>query len=76
MIGRGGRVHLSIFPIFPRAKTRGAGLSTWHSVGFGGTGCYGVIGPDPSAVLDKLHRKSAYRAPGSVSSAFQDFRRL
>jgi hypothetical protein len=29
-----------------------------HSAGFGGTGCYGVIGPDPSAVLDKFKRFS------------------
>jgi hypothetical protein len=33
-----------------------AGFSTLRSAGFGRTGCYGVIGPDPSAVLDKFKR--------------------
>lgn len=45
---------VSIFLIFPRDRTRKAGISTWHPAGFCRTGCYGVIGPDPSAVLDKL----------------------
>jgi hypothetical protein len=45
-----------IFLIFPRVETREAGISTWHSAGLSRTGCYGFIGPDPSAVLDKYKR--------------------
>ncbi len=45
---------VSIFLIFPHVQTRGAGISTWHPAGFCRTGCYGVMGPDPSAVLDKF----------------------
>jgi hypothetical protein len=50
-----------IFLIFPLTQTCGAGISTLHSAGFSGTGCYGVIGPDPSAVLDKFKQLSLLR---------------
>jgi hypothetical protein len=46
--------HLSPNP------TCGAGISTWHSAGLGRIGCYGVAGPDPSAVLDKFKQFSNY----------------
>jgi hypothetical protein len=56
MIGRGIRSNCQrIFLIFPRPEG-GAGFSTLHSAGLSRTGCYGVIGPDPSAVLDKFKR--------------------
>jgi hypothetical protein len=66
MIGRGNGAAVSVFLIFPRAPTRGAGISTWHPAGFGGTGCYGVKGPDPSAVLDKSKRRSDYLQPDAL----------
>jgi hypothetical protein len=57
MIGRGSRSNCQrIFLIFPRPED-GAGFSTLHSAGFSRTGCYGVVGPDPSAVLDKFERR-------------------
>ncbi len=66
MSGRGSEETVSIFLIFPRVETRRAGISTWHPAGFGGTGCYGVIGPDPSAVLDKFKRASKYLRTGGL----------
>ncbi len=66
MLGRGNGETVGILLIFPRVKTRRAGISTWHPAGFGGTGCYGVTGPDPSAVLDKFKRISKYLCPGVI----------
>jgi hypothetical protein len=53
MSGRGNGETVSVFLIFPRFQTNGAGISTCHSAGFCRIGCYGVVGPDPSTVLDK-----------------------
>jgi hypothetical protein len=60
MSGRGNGAncqHVSL--IFPHVGTHEAGISTWHSAGLSRTGCYGVIGPDPSTVLDKQKRAQA-----------------
>jgi len=51
---------VSVFLIFPHRIAGGAGISTWHSAVSGKIGCYGVAGPDPSAVLDKFKRGSNY----------------
>jgi hypothetical protein len=58
-MGRGNGVTVIVFLIFPRRVADRAGISTWHSAGFiCRTGCYGVNGPDPSAVLDKFKQPS------------------
>jgi hypothetical protein len=59
---------VGIFLIFPRVPPRRAGISTWHTVGI--AGCYGVIGPDPSAVLDKFKRVSDYLRTGDLSTVY------
>jgi hypothetical protein len=56
MKGRGNGMTVSVFLIFPHYTAGGAGISTWRSAGLSRIGCYGVIGPDPSTVLDKFKR--------------------
>jgi hypothetical protein len=53
MIRRGCKSRVPSSSHLSHTATAGwAGISTWRPAS-GGTGCYGVIGPVPSTVLDK-----------------------
>jgi hypothetical protein len=73
MKGRGTEKTVSVFLIFPPARTmRGQELAPGILPAFCKTGCYGVKGPVPSAVLDKFNLDQTSFCRDILSSGFPE----